>query len=340
LVYSTYLGGGDTDGASGIAVDSTGEAYVTGVTSSRDFPTVSAFQPRHGGGFFDAFVAKLNAAGDHVLYSTYLGGGGEDRGLRIAADSAGNAYVTGDTDSTDFPTVSPFQSANQGGGSDAFVAKLNSAGSALVYSTYLGGSKLDGGTAIAVDSSGFAYVTGFTASSDFPVTAPTQQAYGGGAFDAFVAVLNPTGSGAIYSSYLGGSGIDSGFAVASNPQGGLCVMGQTDSKDLPVFNAFQPSYGGDPSDVFVARIKIGPVITSARVSGKSLLVLGIGFDSGATILLNGNPQKTARDAQNPSTALIGRKAGKLIKPGHTVTLQVKDADGILSNQFSFTRPTS
>jgi hypothetical protein len=339
LIYSTYLGGRDTDGASSIAVDAAGQAYVTGVTSSRNFPTINALRPSHGGGFFDAFVAKLNSAGNQFLYSTYLGGTGEDRGLRIAVDAGGNAYVTGDTDSTDFPTASPLQPSNNGG-SDAFIAKLNAAGSALVYSTYLGGGMIDGGTGIAVDPGGIAYVTGFTASPDFPLTAPTQQSFGGGAFDAFVAVLNPAGSAAFYSSYIGGGGIDSGFSVASDAQGGIYIMGQTNSKDLPVSSASQSSYGGDPTDVFVTRIKFGPLITAAQVTGKRLLVSGIGFDAGATVLLNGDAERTAGDSQNPATLLVARKAGKHIAPGQTVTLQVKNGDGSVSNQFSFTRPVT
>jgi hypothetical protein len=336
LVYSTYLGGTDSDGASGIAIDSAGEAYITGVTSSRNFPTVNAVRPAHGGGFFDAFVAKLNASGSQFIYSTYLGGTGEDRGLRIAADGAGNAYVVGDTDSADFPVINPIQAAN-GGGSDAFVTKLSPTGSSIVYSTYLGGSGLDGATGIAVDSSGFVYVTGFTGSSDFPVSSPVQQASGGGAFDAFVLVLDPPGLSTILSSYLGGSGIDSGFGIAADSNAGLYCMGQTNSRDLPVSGAVQSTYGGDPSDVFVGKIAVGPAITAAQISGKKLMVSGIGFDDGASILLNGDPQKTANDNQN-HYSLIARKAGKLITPGQTVTLQVRDADGRLSPEFKFARP--
>jgi hypothetical protein len=335
LVYSTYLGGTDSDGASGIAIDSAGEAYITGVTSSRNFPTVNAVRPAHGGGFFDAFVAKLNASGSQFIYSTYLGGTGEDRGLRIAADGAGNAYVVGDTDSADFPTSGAIQTTNRGG-SDAFVTKLNPTGSSIVYSTYFGGSGLDGATGVAVDSSGFVYVTGFTGSSDFPVSSPVQQASGGGAFDAFVVVLDPSGLSTIMSSYLGGSGIDSGFGIAADSKGGLYCMGQTNSRDLPVSGAVQSTYGGDPMDVFVGKIAVGPVITAAQISGKKLFVSGIGFDDGASILLNGDPQKTANDNQNPAYSLIARKAGKLIA-GQTVTLQVRDADGRLSPEFKFAR---
>ena len=199
LVYSTYLGGSNYDGGFGIAVDSSGNAYVTGYTFSANFPTVNPLQPTHGGGVNDAFVAKLNAAGSALAYSTYLGGGAWDEGDAIAVDSFGNAYVTGFTVSTDFPTVNPVQASNHGGDGDAFVAKLNAAGSALVYSTYLGSSGEEGNyeisaaytsSGIAVDTSGNAYVTGITASTDFPTVNALQPNNAGG-FDAFVAKISP-----------------------------------------------------------------------------------------------------------------------------------------------------
>jgi len=176
LVYSTYLGGSDFDMAVGIAVDSSGNAYVTGWTQSTDFPTVNPLQTSNDGNG-DAFVAKLNPAGSALVYSTYLGGSGSDQGTGIAADTAGNAYVTGGTSSTDFPTFNPLQGACAScanGPSDAFVAELNAAGSALVYSTYLGGSGGDQGLGIAVDAAGNAYVTGTTSSTDFPTVNPFQ----------------------------------------------------------------------------------------------------------------------------------------------------------------------
>src|SRR5205823_6554294 len=180
LGYSTYIGGSRGDSGNAIAVDSDGNTYVTGSTSSDDFRTVSPFQAAIGGGL-DAFVFKLNTRGSQFThgYSTYLGGNGDDYGSGIAVDSAGNAYVTGATASTDFPTAVPFQ-ATSGGGDDAFVTKVNPTGSVLLYSTYLGGNGLDGGYGIAVDSAGNAYVTGATASTNFPTANPFQATYGGG----------------------------------------------------------------------------------------------------------------------------------------------------------------
>jgi uncharacterized repeat protein (TIGR01451 family) len=167
LVYSTYLGGTSTDRGFGIAVDGSGNAYITGVTSSSSFPTSNPLQAARNGSN-DAFVLKLNPAGSALVYATYLGGSGTDTGTGIAVDGSGNAYVTGFTVSSNFPTVSPLQSTHKGGRQDFFVAKLNAAGSALTYSTYLGGSGYDFPVNVAVDLAGNAYLTGYTESVDFP----------------------------------------------------------------------------------------------------------------------------------------------------------------------------
>lgn len=151
-----------------IAVDLAGNAYVTGFTTSIDFPTVNALQPNRGTLGADAFVTKLNAAGSAFVYSTYLGGQDDDFGLGIAVDGSGRAYVTGFTASSDFPTLGALQPF--GGSSDAFVTRLNAAGSALGYSTFLGGSRTDSGSGIAVDATDAAYVVGRTDSSNFPTT--------------------------------------------------------------------------------------------------------------------------------------------------------------------------
>ncbi|MEG3839353.1 SBBP repeat-containing protein, partial [Microcoleus sp. herbarium14] len=191
LTYSTYLGGSGEDKGNDIAVDSSGNAYVVGYTSSTDFPTVSPIQAANGGGAKDAFVTKISA-NNSLAYSTYLGGSGEENGDRITVDSAGNAYVTGNTTSTNFPTKNAIQSIS-GGGQDAFVTKINSSGSTLVDSTYLGGSGNDFGSGIAVDTNGAVYVTGGTASTNFPTANPLQAANGGGASDAFITKIIPGG---------------------------------------------------------------------------------------------------------------------------------------------------
>ena len=198
LVYSTYVGGSDFDGLWGTTVDSVGNAYVSGVTWSTDFPiTVGAFRADFVGGSncpfppcSDAFVAKINPSGNRLAYSTYLGGNGDDNGAEIVADSDGNAYVSGETSSTDFPTSNPFQPANAGS-YDIFVTKLNAAGSALIYSTYLGGSGDESNHGMAIDSRRNIYVAGPTTSNYFPLVNAAQPQFGGGTWDAFVAKISP-----------------------------------------------------------------------------------------------------------------------------------------------------
>lgn len=241
LVYSTYLGGNSSDTAFGVAVDSSGNTYVTGLTGSTNFPTASPIQASlASNGSSNAFVTKLNAAGDGIVYSTYLGGSGGgllsqgDWGSGIAVDSTGNAYVTGFTFSSDFPTTSgAFQTAVPGSGV-SFVAKLNAAGNALVYSTYLGGSNsgaFQSAPLISIDTSGNAYVTGTTFASDFPTVNAVQSTYGGGG-DCFVSKLNPAGSGLIYSTYLGGNSQDNCSGIAVNSSGEAYISGDTQSTDF------------------------------------------------------------------------------------------------------------
>jgi uncharacterized protein (TIGR03437 family) len=268
LLYSTYLGGDGWDYGAGIAVDSSGNAYVTGFTYSTNFPTVNPLQATYGGNS-DAFVAKLNATGSALVYSSYLGGNGPgygsygsggsrgDSGQGIAVDFSGNAYVTGYTSSTDFPMVNPLQAANRGGDENVFVAKLNAAGSALVYSTYLGGNGRDHATGISVDPSGNAYVAGFTNSANFPTVNPLQAAHRGSDEDTFVAKLNAAGSALVYSTYLGGNGHDFSEGVAVESSGKAYVTGYTSSTDFPMVNPLQASNGGGGGGAFVAKIDAG-----------------------------------------------------------------------------------
>ena len=252
LVYSTYLGGSSIDLSVGIAVDGVGQAYVTGLTFSSDFPTRNPFQAALAG-LRDAFVAQLTADGSALVYSTYLGGSSIDRGWSIAVDGAGQAYVTGETESSDFPTRNPFQPA-LAGLRDSFVAQLTANGAALNFSTYLGGSSFDGGHAITVDGAGQATVTGSTASMDFPTHNPVQATHGGGFNDAFVAQFNAAGTALSFSTYLGGSGSpEAGWGIAVDGAGQAYVTGDTTSSDFPTRNAFQPALAGI-GDAFVAKL--------------------------------------------------------------------------------------
>jgi hypothetical protein len=233
---------------------------VTGVTTSTDFPTAKPLQASLNG-CLNAFLTKINAAGSALVYSTYLGGSGNDSGQRIAVDSSGNAYVTGVTTSINFPTANPLQGSNGGGTYDAFVTKINAAGSALVYSTYLGGSGLDIAFGVAVDGSGNAYVTGVTDSFNFPTINPLQPSLGSFPFgDAFVTKINADGSAYEYSTHLGGSG-SQGEGIAVDGPGNAYVTGYTTSTDFLTTNPLQASSGGG-DDAFVLSIS-APQISSA-----------------------------------------------------------------------------
>jgi hypothetical protein len=237
LVYSTYLGGGSDDFGNAIAVDVNGNAVVAGQTASTGFLTFNAYQPTIAGST-DGFVAKVNPAGDALLFSTYLGGTNSDTVNGIAVDAVGNAYVAGTTSSSNFPIANAFQSAFGGGsfGADAFATKFNANGT-LGYSTYLGGSGLDSGFAIAVDASGNAYVTGTTGSTNFPIAnAPDGAGAAGG---AFVTKFNNLGSGLIYSTYLGGPGAATGRGIAVDSAGNAYVTGFTASEFPVVAGALQ-----------------------------------------------------------------------------------------------------
>jgi hypothetical protein len=357
LVYSTYLGGGGLDEGHGIAVDSEGNAYVTGRTTSTNFPTKIALQPNYNGKI-DAFVAKLDATGSDLVYSTYLGGVDNDTGIDIAVDSlgnayvariitasgpqflrrslvqkidstgsallysksvggnpflaptntdvyaiavdgSGNAYVTGDSTSLNLATAGSFQTTN-GGYYDAIVAKINAAGSAFDYFTYLGGSGLEEGFGIAVDSGGNAFVTGLTASTNFPTQKAFQPAHSGGIWDGFVAEINAAGSALVYSTYLGGSGYEVSSDIALDGSGNAYVAGYTSSTDFPIKDAFQPRSAGGV-DAFVTKFNAeGSLVyssylgTSGDDSARSIAVDGSG-----SAYITGTTDSTNFPTQNP-----------------------------------------
>ncbi|MGD9052771.1 MAG: SBBP repeat-containing protein, partial [Desulfobacterales bacterium] len=259
LSYSTYLGGADYEYGYAVAIDSTGKAYVTGSTQSSDFPYTSGVHDTSLGGTSDAFVSKFDptlSGAASLIYSTYLGGDdGGELGQGIAVDASGNAYVGGQTGSSNFPTQNAYD-GSLGGSSDAFFTKLNASGTALIYSTYLGGGAVEYGNALAIDSSNNAYLTGYTTSNDFP----TQNAYDsslGSTQDVFVTKINPALSGAaslIYSTYLGGdNSYETGYGIAVDSANQACVTGYTFSNDFPTQNAYDSSYNGS-NEVFVTQL--------------------------------------------------------------------------------------
>ncbi len=300
LVYSTYLGGSGEDFGNGIAVDSMGNAYITGYVGSTDFPTTNPTQGAFSGGFLDVFVTKINAAGTAHTYSTYLGGSGRDGGCGIAVDSEGNAYITGETNSTNFPTTNPVQGANAGGYSDVFVTKINAAGAAHTYSTYLGGSDDDYGYGIAVDSGGNAYITGDTRSTNFPTTNPIQGANAGDV-NGFVTKINASGAALTYSTYLGGNGKGGGKAIAVDSGGNAYITGETGSTNFPTTNPIQGANAGN-IDVFVTKINADCTahIYSTYLGGSgSDYGKAIAVDGGGNAYITGRTGSTNFPTTNP-----------------------------------------
>jgi hypothetical protein len=270
-LYSTYIGGNQSDYGYGLRVDASGSAYITGITNSPNFPTLNPVQATLGGND-DAFVVKLSATGNALAYATYLGGSGTDQGQAIDVDTGGNAYVTGSTGSANFPTANAFQGApgNSANLTDVFVTKLNASGNALVYSTYLGGNWHDNGYAIVVDSLGSAYITGSVSSPDFPVAAALYSTLNGSA-DAFVTKLSPLGNSLVFSTYLGGtSGEDRGEGIALDSSLNVYVTGWA-GFNFPTVNAYDSTFGGGnfPSDAFLTKIDAtgGSLIYSTFLGG-------------------------------------------------------------------------
>ncbi len=260
LVYSTYLGGTADEPiwSASIAVDSDGDAYVTGTTNSPDFPVTPGAYQGVLKGATDAFVTKLNHDGSGLVYSTYLGGTSFDAayyGDAITVDSKGQAYLTGFTDSADFPVTSRVYQPSLKGPENAFVTKLNSTGTGLVYSTYLGGSSYDDATGIAIDAGGKAYVTGYTYSKDFPTTPGAYQPVNKGVANAFVTKLNSTATNLVYSTFLGGTNFDAAGSIDVDWDNKAYITGDTNSTDFPTTpGAFQTTYGGGADDVFVTKL--------------------------------------------------------------------------------------
>lgn len=306
LTYSTFLGGAGVDSGTGVAVDASGNAYVSGWTGSTGFPTTAGVFDTGANGGLDAFITKLNPAGSALVYSTYIGGSQDDQALGIAVDGAGAAFATGFTSSADFPTKAALpppsvaSDTDLNGSQDAFVLKLTPSGG-LDYSTYLGGDSNDQGLAIAVDARERAYVTGFTDSvTNFPFTPAALDKTANGGFDAFLTNFDQWGTGSGYSSYLGGSGEDRGQGLALDGSGNVYLTGVTLSADFPATaGAFDTSFNGGAGDAFVTKFAFvdsgndGDVYTTAystflggdaedRGSGVALGAAGAVYVTGRT----------------------------------------------------------
>ncbi|MHB8626165.1 MAG: SBBP repeat-containing protein [Aggregatilineales bacterium] len=304
LIYSTYLGGSGNDKGRSLALDANGNVYVTGQTDG-GFPIIpGAAQATFGGGIcpgnvpcYDAFVTELNATGNTLLYSTYLGGMGDDIAYQVALDRSENVYVVGQTTGS-FPTTLNAYQTTYSGNYDAFVSKLNpsvSGTASLVYSTYLGGPNLDIGRAIAVDQAGNAYVAGYT-TGGYPTTPGAYQQTFGGVYDAFVTKLNSNGTAPIYSSYIGGTGNDNAYGIAVDANNNAYVVGNTDGAFPVTVGAYQTSYGGGPSDTFISKMNAAGTnlvySTYLGGNGQDGIFNGISVDASGDVFLTGATTST------------------------------------------------
>ncbi len=363
LLYSTLLGGGGTDRGSSVRVDNSGNAYLTGYSSSQDFPTANAFQNSLGGSF-DAFVARIdtNASGAaSLVFCSYLGGSSDDKGYGLALDSGNNLYVAGQTISTDFPLLNPAQAA-KGGNFDAFIAKITSSG-AKTYSTYLGGGGDDRATGIAVNSAGNAYATGYTGSTNFPTAIPLQISNGGGT-DTFITKLNTAGDGLLYSTYLGGSANEDFTStttfsgnIAVDSTGNAYVTGYTASNNFPTLSPFQSANAGGASDVFIVKISDTTPAADFAVSASppsrtvnpgnsttyNITVTPAGGFTGSVALNVSGLSADASSAFNPSSITItdsNAKSSVLTitttssTPPGTYTLNISASSGNLHHNIS------
>ena len=330
LLYSTYLGGISDDQIHALALDAQGNAYVTGSTTSLNFPsTPGAFQtqPDRWEGA-DVFVSKLDPTGSRLVYSTFVAGSATERGYGIAVDAAGNAYVTGNTGfpadaSTDFPLKDPFQS-KRAGGYDVFVTKLNAAGSALVWSTYLGGSGFDVASGLALDGAGNVYLAGSSESTDFPVTVGAFDNENDGE-DAFVAKVTASGSGLAYATFLGSRGRESAYGIAVDAQRCAIVVGSTDNPYFPMASPVQSVYGGDESDGFLTKLDpTGSELLFSTYLGGSRrdAAVGVTVDASGAAYVTGGTGSPDFPIANPYQAVYAGPSGYQFEDGDVFVMKI------------------
>jgi hypothetical protein len=292
LVYSTFIGGTSGDIGASITVDSIGNAYITGFTLSSDFPNTTNAYDNTLNGTEDAFIAKLNPAGSDLVYSTFLGGSGVDLGFSIDIDILGNAYVTGSTWSPDFPNTTGAFDNMYNTGSDVFVTKLNPAGTDLIYSTFLGESGYECGWDLVVDSGEYVYVTGETNSNGFPTNVNAYDRTFNGSSDVFVTKFNPDGSDYIYSTFLGGNGIDSGFGIKVDTTGNAYITGSAGPGFPNTTGAYDTTYNSG-SDAFVTKLNPSGanLVYSTYIGGMSAESgKDIDIDSNGYVYITGSTQ--------------------------------------------------
>jgi hypothetical protein len=330
LSFSTFWGGSGAEHAGGVAVDHSGDIYVAGGTYSTNFPVVAPLQPANGGNQ-DAFILKINSSATAVIYSTYLGGNGAitpEQANGIAADASGNAYVTGVTNSANFPVTAGTVQTTYDGDQDAFVAKINPTGSALVYSTFLGGTSFDWGSGIALDTSGNAYIAGYTSSFDFPIAGSAMQTSLTGLYNAFVSMLNTTGGVLAFSTYYGGTGADEANAIAVDSSGNMFVAGQTNSTNFPLETPFQSTNIGGAIG-WAARLGV----TAAPPQTSSVVSLTPSSGTGATVVF------TATYSDTGGASAI-TTAGLLVNSSPAITFACFVTYSPATNLFSLAGDTS
>ncbi|NES07094.1 MAG: hypothetical protein F6K22_32410 [Okeania sp. SIO2F4] len=355
LIYATYIGGSGQDFGTDIAVDITGDIYVTGNTNSVDFPTVNALQNTYGGGEFsgDAFVVKLSNDGSNILYSTYLGGQDNDFSSAIAVDNNGDVYLTGNTGATlrfpiqPIPGVGNFpitENAVQNTlisefNRDAFVSKISTDGSQLIYSTLLGGNDTEISQDITLDNSGNAYITGETRSIDFPTINAIQNTIGGDA-DVFITQLNSDGTDLIFSTYYGGVDGDIGNSIAVDDIGNIYLAGNSGSQiiggdavvppvgEFPTFNALQNTFGGGESDGILIKINSDRDLEYATYLGTENFdsIEGIDIDAGGNSYIISN--------NNFANTVVSKISNNGQAIEYSIPFRINDNIGVFGNDIA------